>query len=151
MGASLFPVRLSCRQTHTRIVQFQKRAVFAKWFHFSERTALVRDWHLNLSSPLAILEKKEFHTAVCFVMESAFCYRWQLPILYHISPFINISFLCWDFGNDRMLSICLVSDSWQCARCNIEFPLRYSFYLFSSPSISANFHSFQKRNKDGDI
>jgi len=47
MGTSLLPVRLSCKQTHTRIAQFQKKGGFTKWFHFSERTTLVRDWRFQ--------------------------------------------------------------------------------------------------------
>ena len=47
MGASEAPEDIPRCQTHTRIAQFQKRAVFTKRFHFSERTALVRDWRFQ--------------------------------------------------------------------------------------------------------
>ena len=148
MGASEAPEVIPRCQTHTRIAQFQKGRFSPSGFTFPKGRFWCEIGTFNFYSPLAILGKKKFHTAVCFVMESAFCYRWQLPIFYHMSLFLNISFLCWDLGDDELLSICLISDSWQCASCNIEFPLRYSLYLFSSLSISANFHSFQKRNKD---
>jgi len=64
-----------------------KRVVFAKRFHFSERTPLVRDWHLQ--SPLSACRfgKEGISHGGYFVMELAFLLSLAIA---NLSPHISI-------------------------------------------------------------
>jgi len=65
MGASEAPDDIPRKQTRTRIAQFGKGQFSLSGFTFlNGRFWCVFDTS-DLSSPLAILEKKRFHKAVC--------------------------------------------------------------------------------------
>jgi len=64
MGASEAPEVIPRCQTHTRIAQFRKGQFSPCGFTFPKGRLWCEIGTVNLRSPLAILEKKEFHTAV---------------------------------------------------------------------------------------